>query len=111
MPSLVLLAQFFAHAAGIVQAGSRLLWGRGMSLLELQGTCLACLLATLWVLAGRARQRELERQRRRGGQAAPSGSLAALAAEQEVRCRRVWFGLEGDEGGAPGLPDRLGLSS
>ena len=62
LPSLVLLAQFFAHAAGIVQAGSRLLWGRGMSLLELQGTCLACLLATLWVLAGRARQRELERE-------------------------------------------------
>lgn len=95
LPSLVLLAQFFAHAAGIVQAGSRLLWGRGMSLLELQGTFLACLLATLWVLAGRARQRELERQRsrslgRRGGQAPPSGSLAALAAaEQEVRRRRV----------------------
>lgn len=88
---VVVLNQLLAHAAGLVASGSRLLWGRGMSLLELQGTFLACLLATLWVLAGRARQRELERQRRRSlgrraGPAAPGGSLAALAAaEQEVR--------------------------
>lgn len=73
--------------------------------LQFHGIWLVLLLATLWMLAGKARLRELQRQRRRtlgrpkGALAKSSGSrgsLASLAAEQEVRGEpsRVGWGLQ-----------------
>lgn len=88
LPAPVLLEAWASTASAIVQRCQDALSHPIVTALQFHGIYLACLLATLWVMAGRARLRELERQRRRSLGRPPDsrGSLAALAAaEQEVR--------------------------
>lgn len=96
LPAPVLLARwddFVAALIAVIDRGNALLSHPLVTALQFHGVYLACLLATLWVLAGRARLRELQRQRRRSPgcgagarRGSNSGSSAALAAaEQEVR--------------------------
>lgn len=88
-PALVLIEEAADVLSLAATRGNLLLSSALVSALQWHGIWLAGLLATLWVIAGRARQREVQRQRRRAlGRHGPKGSLAALAAaEQEVRWR------------------------
>lgn len=95
VPPPVLLTAWAAWACALIERGNRLLASPAVTALQFHGIWLAALLASLWVKAGRARLRELERQRRRSpgrhgasprpASAAALAAAAAAAAEHEVR--------------------------
>lgn len=94
MVLLVTVEQAAAALCAAVERAQTWLSHPLVTALQFHGIWLVLLLATLWVLAGKARMRELQRQRRRtlgrpAGALTKSsgsrGSLASLAAEQEVR--------------------------
>ena len=91
LPPPVLLQSGASALGAIVEHGNRLLCSPWITALQFHGIYLVLLLATLWVLAGKARLRELQRQRRGSLGRAPGpkgssrGSLASMAAQQEVR--------------------------
>ena len=84
MPPPVLLTEWATWACNLIERGNQLLASPAVTALQFHGIWLAALLATLWVQAGRARLRELERQRRRApgrhGASPRPASTAALAA-------------------------------
>lgn len=89
---VLVLSQIAELLTLVVERGNHALSSPWVSALQFHGVWLSTLLATLWVVAGKKRLQELQRQQRgmrRGG-----GSLAALAAaEQEVRAwhdRMLW---------------------
>jgi hypothetical protein len=91
VPPPVLLTAWATDACALIERGNRLLASPAVTALQFHGIWLAALLATLWVRAGRARLRELERQRRRAPgrhgsspRPASSAALAAAAAEHEA---------------------------
>lgn len=94
LPPPVLLQRAVASLSSLVEQGNVLLNSPWVTFLQFHGIWLVLLLATLWVLAGKARHRELQRQRRRSlgrppgpkAKSSSRGSLASLAAQQEVRC-------------------------
>ena len=97
VPPPVLLTEWATWACDLIERGNRLLASPTVTALQFHGIWLAALLATLWVQAGRARLRELERQRRRApgrhgasprpaSGAALAAAAAAAAAEHEVGC-------------------------
>jgi hypothetical protein len=91
LPLPVLLQSGASALGAIVEHGNRLLCSRWITALQFHGIYIVLLLATLWVLAGKARLRELQRQRRGslgrapGSKGTSRGSLASMAAQQEVR--------------------------
>lgn len=93
MVLLVTVEQAAAALCAAVERAQTWLSHPLVTALQFHGIWLVLLLATLWVLAGKARMRELQRQRRRtlgrpAGALTKSsgsrGSLASLAAEQEA---------------------------
>lgn len=91
VPLPVLLTAWATRACALIERGNQLLASPAVTALQFHGIWLAALLASLWVLAGRARLRELQRQRRRslgrhGASPRPgsAAALAAAAAEHEV---------------------------
>lgn len=96
MVLLVTVEQAAASLCAAIERAQSWLSHPAITVLQFHGIWLVILLATLWVLAGKARLRELQRQRRRtlgrpAGALAKSsgskGSLGSLVAEQEVRGR------------------------
>lgn len=91
LPPPVLLRNLLAWLSRLVEGGNAALCSPLITALQFHGIWLVVLLATLWVFAGKARLRELQRQRRRalgrrpGPKSSSRGSLAAIAGEQEVR--------------------------
>ena len=90
----MLLTAWATWACTLIERGNRLLASPAVTALQFHGIWLAALLASLWVKAGHARLRELERQRRRspgrhGASPRPASAAAlaaaAAAAEHEVR--------------------------
>lgn len=89
LPLPVLMGQWADAACLVIERAAHLLSHPLVTALQFHGVWLAALLASLWVLAGRARLRELQRQRRRslGRRQGPSSLASLAAAQQEVRRR------------------------
>jgi hypothetical protein len=88
LPLPVLLQAVATQLSDFVESGNAALCHPIITALQWHGIWLTTLLASLWILAGRARLREVQRQRRRAVKrrlGANSGSMTSIADEQEVR--------------------------
>jgi hypothetical protein len=90
LPLPVLLKRIVSVLSLVVEGGNAILCHPLVTALQFHGIWLVVLLGTLWVIAGKARLREVQRQRRhalerRLGNSNSHGIPASLADEQEVR--------------------------